>query len=308
MSWATRIAAERTTHAPLAARLVGESFELAFKVLHALSQGPERELKVGHNLGELIRHMGPLERLLRNLWGGDLDYVIDILDGECSPSQVRYGAGGGKSNKRNRIVPSGYAETSGVWTSTTLTLYEELMSSLGQAIWSNYPEGDRNGRPVVRRLEMVPAKAGPEGPRPFGAEEETALQKEMMDPTIWALILKAVNTDPAAPEVPYWGIIPLQRLTHPAHTSFYVRARVSASMVADVEVTKTNDGSSVCSCRIGGRETGSYRLAIHSALAVLPNRGAGIVRTQILRPFARRRPPSLALAAIRATPSGRALG
>ena len=273
MSWATRIAAEGTTHPPLAARLVGESFELAVKVLHILSHGPERKLKFGHNLSALIRHIQPLERLLRNLWGGDLDYVIDILEGECNPSQVRYGAGGGTPNKRNRIIPSGYAETSSAWTSTTHTLYEELMSSLGQAIWSNYPKGDRNGNPVVRHFKMVPTKAGPEGPRPIGAEEETALQKEMMDPTIWALILSAVNTDPAAPEVPYQGIIPLQRLNDPVGESFYVRARVSASMVADVQVTKTNDGVSVGSCRIAGRETGRYHLAIHAALAVLPDRG-----------------------------------
>ena len=217
--------------------------------------------------------MQPLERLLRNLWGGDLDYVIDILEGECNPSQVRYGAGGGKSNKRSRIIPSGYAETSGVWTSTTLTLYEELMSSLGQAIWSNYPKGDRNGNPVGRRLKMIPGKVGPEGPRRFSAEEEAALQKEMMDPTIWAWILTAVNTDPAAPVVPYWGIIPLQRLNDPVGTSLYVRARVSASMVADVQVTKTNGGFSVGSCRIAGRETGRYQLEIHSALAILPDRG-----------------------------------
>ena len=105
MSWATRIAAERTTHPPLAARLVGESFELAFKLLHILSQGPEQELKFGHSLGALIRHTQPLERLLKNLWGGDLDYVIDILDGECSPSQVRYGAGGGKSKQAEPNSP-----------------------------------------------------------------------------------------------------------------------------------------------------------------------------------------------------------
>ena len=274
MSWATRVAAERTTHAPLAARLVGESFELAFKVLHILSQGPERELRFGHSLGALIRHMKPLERLLRNLWGGDLDYVIDILDGECDPSQVRYGASGGKSNKRNRIIPSGYAANPGVWTSTTLTLYEELMSSLGQAIWSHYPEGDRHGRPVVRCFKLYPAKAGPEGPRRMGAEEESALQEKMeMDPTIWALMLTAVNEDRAAPEIPCWGIIPLQRLNDPVGTSFYVRARISASMVADVQVTKANGGFSVGSCRIRGREAGRYKLELHTALAVMPERG-----------------------------------
>ena len=123
MSWATRLAAEYTRHPPLAARLVGESFELAVKVLHILIQGPAKELKFGHNLSALLGDVPSMERMLRTLWGRDLDYVIDIMDGECDPSQVRYGAGGGKANKGDRMIPSGYAETSKVWTSTTLTLY-----------------------------------------------------------------------------------------------------------------------------------------------------------------------------------------
>ena len=69
------------------------------------------------------------------------------------------------------------------------------------------------------------------------------------------------------------GIIPMQRLNDANGTSFFVRARVSANMVADVQVTKTSDGFGVGTCRIAGRETGRYRLAIYSALAVLPNRG-----------------------------------
>ena len=46
MSWATRLAAEYTRHPPLAARLVGESFELAVKVLHILIQGPGEGIEV----------------------------------------------------------------------------------------------------------------------------------------------------------------------------------------------------------------------------------------------------------------------
>ena len=278
MSWATRVAAERTDHPPLAARLVGESFELAIKelaikVLHTLIQGPTKQLRFGHRLSALLGDVPLLERMLRDLWGADLDFVIEIMDGECDPSQVRYGAGGGKATKPGRVIPSGYAETSDVWTSSTLTLYEELMSTLGQALWSNYPNGDRHGDPVERRIGLAPATGTQEDPRPMTREEEAALQQKRIDSTIWALILKAVNEEGTAPGIPYWGIIPMERLNDPDGTRFFVRARVSLNMVADVEVTKNGGGFSVGGVRIAGREDGTYRLAIYSALAVLPDRG-----------------------------------
>lgn len=273
MSWATRVAAERTDHSPLTARLVGESFELAVKVLHTLIQGPMGELKFGHSLSELLGDVPPLERMLRDLWGTDLDFVIEIMDGECNPSQVRYGAGGGRATKVGRVIPSGYAETSDVWTSSTLTLYEELMSTLGRALWSNYPDGDRYGEPVKRRIELAPAIGTPEDPRKMTREEEATLQRERTDPTIWAFILKAVNEEGTAPSVPFWGIIPMERLNDPDGTKFFVRARVSLNMVADVEVTKNEDGFSVGGVRIAGHDHGTYHLAIYSALAVLPDRG-----------------------------------
>ena len=272
MSWATRVSAERTDHPPLAARLVGESFELAVKVLHTLLQGPNMELKFGHRLSALLGDVPPLERMLRDLWGADLDFVIEIMDGECDPSQVRYGAGGGKATKAGRVIPSGYAETSEVWTSTTLTLYEELMSSLGRALWSNYPNGDRHGNPVKRSIKLVPVTGPPEDLRRITREEE-AVQQERIDPTIWAYILKAVSEEGSETGAPYWGIIPMERLNDPDGTRFFVRARVSPNMVADVEVTKNGGGFSVGGVRIAGREDGAYRLAIYSALAVLPNRG-----------------------------------
>ena len=273
MSWATRVSAERTDYPPLAARLVGESFELAFKILHTLFQGPKKELRFGHRLSSLLRAIPPLERILRDLWGDDLDFVIEIMDGECDPSQVRYGAGGGKATKAGRVIPSGYAESSEVWTSTTLTLYEELMSTLGRALWSNYPNGDRYGDPVKRRINLAPVTATSGDPTPMTRQEEAALQQEQIDPTIWAYILKAVNDEGSAPDVPYWGIIPMERLNDPDGTTFFVRARVSPNMVADVEVTRNGASFSAGGVRIAGREDGMYRLAIYSALAVLPDRG-----------------------------------
>ena len=274
MSWAARVAAERTVHPPLAARLVGESFELAIKALHILSRGPGLDLKFGHSLSVILGDVPKLERLLRDLWGDDLDHVVDLMDGECNPSQVRYGAGAGKATKGTKVIPSGHAEAPTVWTSTTLTLYEELMSSLGQAIWSNYPLGDRHGSPVNRRFELSLAVGTPANPRRMSAAEEAALQtKATSDPTIWAFLLMAVDEQAGGTPASYWGVIPTDRLNDPDGTKFYVRARVSPNMVADVEVTKGARGFSVGGARIAGREGGAYRLTIHSALAVMPDRG-----------------------------------
>lgn len=275
MSWATRIAAESTDHAPLAARLVGESFELAFKALSILARGPGQDLTFGHRLSTILRDVPLLEPLLRNLWGSDLDHVVDLMDGECNPSQIRYGAGAGRSTKGDKLIPSGYAETPVVWTSTTLTLYEELMSSLGHAIWSNYPAGDRHGEPVNRCIELSPAVGTPTNPRRMTAAEEAALQKKpSLDPTVWAFLLLTVEEQVGEEPAPYWGIIPTDRLNDPPGTTFYVRARVSATMFADVEVTKSAVGFTVGGARIAGRCDGTYRLAIHKALAVLPSRQA----------------------------------
>ena len=44
-------------------------------------------------------------------------------------------------------------------------------------------------------------------------------------------------------------------------------------MVANVQVTKFGGGFSVGGIRVARREDGTYRLAIHSTHAVLPNRG-----------------------------------
>lgn len=270
MSWATRIAAENTRHPPLAARLVGESFELSIKVLHILCQGPGKELKYGHSLKTIVGDIPALEHILGKLWGSDFDYVLNIMEGECNPSQVRYGASGGNSKRGIKIIPSGYAETKDVWTSTTVKLYEELMLSLGQAIWSNYPEGDRDGNPVERRIKITPSTGTQENPRPASVEEEIALQEEMFDPKVWAYILKAEST---GMEIPYWGIIPMGRLNDPEETEYYVRARVSANMVVDVKVTKNDDGLSLGHYRITGQEDGEFRLMIYAGHAMLPYRG-----------------------------------
>lgn len=271
MSWATRVAAETTSHPPLAARLVGESFELAIKVLNILVRGPGEKLKYGHSLTETLRDVPALEQLLRRLWGSDLEYVLSIVDEECHPPQVRYGASAGRPSREARILPSGYAETADVWTTTTLTLYEELMSSLGRAVWSNYPEGDRNGNAVNRKITLNLSVRSPHGSREMSADEEAALEeKAALDPTVWGSILKAEGN---GIDIPYWGIIPFERLQDSEGTQFFVRARVSGRMVIDVEVTKHATGFDVGGFRVSGQENAELKVALYTAVAVMPHRG-----------------------------------
>ena len=82
MSWAMRVAAEHTRYPPLAARLVGESFELAIKTLNILARGPEQPLTHGHGLESLLNDVPKLAGLLSGLWGEDLKYVVSLVDGD----------------------------------------------------------------------------------------------------------------------------------------------------------------------------------------------------------------------------------
>lgn len=125
-------------------------------------------------------------------------------------------------------------------------------------------------------MEIRLAKKGPAGPAEVTLEEEAALQRDRSDPTIWAYLLRAENEENAAPEIPYWGVIPMERLNDPAGTKFYVRARISPNTVADVEVIKKRRGFSVGSCRLTSQEDGRYQLVINAALAVMPHRGGRV--------------------------------
>ena len=90
------------------------------------------------------------------------------------------------------MIPSGDAETTKVWTSTTLALYEEPMSTQGRATSSNDLNGDRHGNPVaVVTSELSPVTGTPDNPRPMTSKEEPARHQQRIDPTIWAYIVKA---------------------------------------------------------------------------------------------------------------------
>ena len=73
-------------------------------------------------------------------------------------------------------------------------------------------------------------------------------------------------------KIPYWGIIPLDRFQDAVGTKFFVRARVSQTMVLDVEVTTRAAGIEVGRVRIVGQTDSQLHLAIYSALAVMPDR------------------------------------
>ena len=266
-SWACRVAAEQTRHSPLAARLVGESFELALKMFLILARGPNATLTFTHSVREILEAEPSFGSLLRNLWKDDIDYVLDIIDEDLRPAELRYGAAAGRIDSNSKLIPSGWSCDPGVWTETTKQFYEELMWSLGNAVWENYPLGDRKGEPIIRQIQLTPIIADP-GP------ESTSLREEKQvgfDNNVWGMLLIAEKD---GEESVYWGVVPLERWPSTKNQEYFVRSRISRTAVADVRVKIVRGQITIGQVRIKGLHEEGWRLTLHSALAVMPSRGS----------------------------------
>ena len=266
-SWACRVAAEQTKHSPLAARLVGESFELALKMFLILARGPNASLVLTHSVRKILDEELSLGSILRNLWKDDIDYVLDIIDEDLRPAELRYGAAAGRIDANSRLIPSGWSHDPGVWTETTSQFYEELMWSLGNAIWENYPPGDRNGAPIRRNVQLTPIVANPRSQSSLPREEKQV----GFDNTVWAMLLIAEKDGEKSD---YWGIVPLERWPWTKKQEYFVRSRISRTAVADVRVEIVRGQMMIGKVRIRGLHEEGWKLTLHSALAVMPNRGS----------------------------------
>ncbi len=156
-SWGMFAAAESSKNSATAAMLVGLSFELALKTLLVIctprTEFPPNTHRISGCLGEIPQ----LKKLLQDLWGEDLDFVVQFVDEDINSSQIRYGAAGSKRDKETRLVAATFAEKPSYWADSVRELYEELMGSIGAAIWENYPKTDKNGKEFHRRFEISPA-------------------------------------------------------------------------------------------------------------------------------------------------------
>ena len=96
------------------------------------------------------------ETTTRGTLGSGLRFLIQFVDEDINSSQMRYGAAGNHKDKRTKLIAATTAHKPTTGTEAVRELYEELMCSIGTAIWENYPEEDRNGRRIQRGLKLRP--------------------------------------------------------------------------------------------------------------------------------------------------------
>ncbi len=250
-SWGMFDAAEHAEQSGVAATLTGLSFELAIKALLVLVA---REGRDTHKIAECLNMVPELRPLLEALWGSDLDFLIQFVDEDINSSQMRYGAAGSHRDKSTNLIAATTAHKPTTWTEAVRELYEELMSSIGTAIWENYPEEDRHGRKIQRRLKLHPL---------YNTATPAAVYPHFRR-SLFGLILVAevdgIDTD-------YGAIIPIEGMGKDG--TYWVRVRVGKNTAIDQQVVQEGNSRSLAGFRWIGEPVEGVRLRLHEARSTL---------------------------------------
>lgn len=244
-------AAERTEQSGVAAMLTGLSFELAIKALLALVG---RERRNTHKIAECLNMVPELRPLLEKLWGSDLEFLIQFVDEDINSSQMRYGAAGSYRDKSTKLIAAMTADKPMTWTEAVRELYEELMCSIGAAIWENYPEEDRRGQEIRRRFKTYPEFQGeaPEDVYPICHK------------SVFGLLLMAkvngVDSD-------YGAIIPIEGMKKDG--VYWVRVRVGKDTAVDQQIVQEGNSRSLSAVRWIGKPVEGVRLSLYEARSTL---------------------------------------
>ena len=250
-SWGMFDAAERTEQSGVAAMLTGLSFELAIKALLVLVGDEPSD---GHKIAESLNRVPELRILLEKLWDADLDFLIQFVDEDINSSQMRYGAAGSHKQKRTELIAAATAHKSATWTAAVSELYEELMCSIGAAIWENYPEEDREGRKVRRRIKMYPL---------FKAGAPTVVYPHY-HPSLYGLTLLAeVNGF----ETEYGATIPIEGMNKDGR--YWVRVRIGKDTAVDQLVEQRDRKLSLSEFRWIGQPIEGVRFKLYEARSTL---------------------------------------
>ena len=253
-SWGMFDAAERTEESGVAAMLTGLSFELAIKALVVLvGQEPP---KGKHEIAKSLAKIPELRSLLEELWDRDLDFLIQFIDEDINSSQMRYGAAGSYKQKGTELIAAATAHESTTWTAAVSELYEEIMCSIGATIWENYPEEDRNGQKVQRRIKMHPIfKAGT--PKDVYPHYKTS---------VYGLTLLAeIN----GIETEYGATIPIEGMSKDG--SYSVRVRIGKDTAVDQLVVQRSGLQSLSGFKWIGQPVDGVRFKLYEALSNLSN-------------------------------------
>ena len=250
-SWGMFDAAEQTERSGVAAMLTGQSIELAIKAMLELV-GKEPPTK--HKIADCLNAVPELKTILEQLWGADLNSLIQFVDEDINSSQMRYGAAGSHKDKGTQLIAASIAHKPTSWTAPVTELYEELMSSIGTAIWENYPAEDRKGRSVRRQVRMHPIFSG-EGPKAAYPHYPSSLYGLML--------LAEVNGIQSA----YGAIIPIEGMQKDG--TQWVRVRIGKDTAVDQRVIQEGSNRSLAGFRWIGQPVDGVRLKLYEARSTL---------------------------------------
>ena len=244
-------AAEHTSQSGVAATLTGLSFELAIKALLVLVG---REPEPTHKIAECLELIPELQDVLRQLWGTDLEFVVQLIDEDINSSQMRYGAAGSRKDRSTKLIAAATAQNAKTWTLEVSELYEELMHSVGSAIWENYPREDRSGQEVRRRFRL-------------GAVFLPGTRYEAypsFNSSMFGLLLLAerhgVDTE-------FGAIIPIDGMRKDG--TYRVRVRIGRDTAVDQEVVQQRGDLTLAGFRWVGTPVEGVRLRLHEARSTL---------------------------------------
>ena len=250
-SWGMFGAAEHTEHSGVAAMLTGQSIELAIKAMLELVG---KEPPITHKITECLDTFPELRTLLEQLWGADLNSLIQFVDEDINSSQMRYGAAGSHKDKETQLIAASIAHKPTSWTTPVTELYEELMCSIGAAIWENYPAEDRKGQSVRRQVKIHPM---------FSGEGRNAVYPHFPSSVYGLMLLAEVN----GIETEYGSIIPIEGTKRDA--THWVRVRIGKDTAVDQWVIQENNNLSLAGFRWIGRPVDGVRLKLYEARSTL---------------------------------------
>ena len=240
-------AARSTRNSSLAARLAGESIELAIKALIVLVG---KEPSNTHKIGDCLSEIPELQSLMADLWGKDFDFMIQMVDEDVNTPQMRYGAAGSYIDKKTKLIAAATAEEPTIWTDWTSKLYQELMWSLHEAIWENYPERDTE---VVKKLNFRPI---------YKSELHSKVAYPNRSKSFMGMVLQPeIN----GIETEFSAFIPIERISSTGKQDYFVRVRISKETAVDQQVIDAPTGLTLKGFRWIGRPIEGVRLKLYEA-------------------------------------------
>ena len=141
-SWGMFDAAERTENSSVAAMLTGQSIELAIKAMLELVG---KEPPTTHKIAECLNTVPELKTLLEQLWGADLNSLIQFVDEDMNSSQMRYGAAGSHKDKETQLIAASIAHKPTSWTTPVTELYEGTDVQYRYCDLGELPRGGQEG-------------------------------------------------------------------------------------------------------------------------------------------------------------------